>query len=193
VWNAPTTTDRDRKELLRTLIEEVILNLKRAEGRAHLTLRWRGGVITVLDVPVTKMKSKAAVPGLFAFAVSLVGLLCAGSAGASTEKVLYSFQGVLQHGQHPMSPLISDASGNLYGTTNFGGDYFRHHSELSDFSHTSRTTNRFRRARSSELRPKTLSTGGPSLKGPARYVHAAGCSALPTGPCRASVPTSRAL
>ena len=45
VWTAPTTTDRDRKELLRTLLEEVILNLKRAEGRAHLTLRWRGGAI----------------------------------------------------------------------------------------------------------------------------------------------------
>ena len=47
VWTRPTTTDRDRKELLRTLLEEVILNLKRAEGRAHLTLRWRGGAITV--------------------------------------------------------------------------------------------------------------------------------------------------
>ena len=35
VWTAPTTTDRDRKELLRTLLEEVILNLKRAEGRAR--------------------------------------------------------------------------------------------------------------------------------------------------------------
>ena len=56
VWSAPTTTDRDRKELLRTLLEEVILNLKRAEGRAHLTLRWRGGAITTLDVPVPRFK-----------------------------------------------------------------------------------------------------------------------------------------
>ncbi len=56
VWAAPTTTDRDRKELLRTLLEEVILNLKRAEGRAHLTLRWRGGAFTTLDVPVPKFK-----------------------------------------------------------------------------------------------------------------------------------------
>ena len=32
VWQANTTTDRDRKELLRTLLEEVILNLKRDEG-----------------------------------------------------------------------------------------------------------------------------------------------------------------
>jgi hypothetical protein len=56
VWAAATTTDRDRKELLRTLLEEVILNLKRAEGHAHLTLRWRGGAITTLDVPVPRFK-----------------------------------------------------------------------------------------------------------------------------------------
>jgi predicted DNA-binding transcriptional regulator AlpA/uncharacterized protein YndB with AHSA1/START domain len=56
VWNATTTTDRDRKELLRTLLEEEVLNLKRAEGRANLTLRWRGGAITMLDVPVPRFK-----------------------------------------------------------------------------------------------------------------------------------------
>jgi len=56
VWNVTTTTDRDRKELLRTLLEEVVLNLKRAEGHAHLTLRWRGGAITTLDVAVPRFK-----------------------------------------------------------------------------------------------------------------------------------------
>jgi DNA invertase Pin-like site-specific DNA recombinase len=56
VWDATTTTDRDRKELLRTLLEEVALNLKRAEGRVHLTLRWRGGAITMLDIPVPRFK-----------------------------------------------------------------------------------------------------------------------------------------
>ena len=56
VWDASTTTDRDRKELLRTLLEEVVLNLKRTEGRAHLTLRWRGGAITMLDIPVPRFK-----------------------------------------------------------------------------------------------------------------------------------------
>ena len=43
VWSAATTTDRDRKELLNTLLEEVILTVERAEHNAHLTLRWRGG------------------------------------------------------------------------------------------------------------------------------------------------------
>ncbi len=56
VWNATTTTDRDRKELLRTLLEEVVLNLKRAQGHAHLTLRWRGGAITILDVSVPRFR-----------------------------------------------------------------------------------------------------------------------------------------
>jgi len=56
VWIAASTTDRDRKELLRTLLEEVVMNLKRAEGHAHLTLRWRGGAITALDVPVPRFK-----------------------------------------------------------------------------------------------------------------------------------------
>jgi hypothetical protein len=56
VWSATTTTGRDRKELLCTLLEEVILNLKRAEGHAHLTLRWRGGAFTTLDVPVPRFR-----------------------------------------------------------------------------------------------------------------------------------------
>jgi transposase len=54
VWTAPTTTDRDRKELLRTLLEEVILKIDRKESRADLTLRWRGGMITKLDVPLKR-------------------------------------------------------------------------------------------------------------------------------------------
>jgi predicted DNA-binding transcriptional regulator AlpA len=40
---------------IRTL-EEVVLNLKRAEGHAHLTLRWRGGAITTLDVSVPRFR-----------------------------------------------------------------------------------------------------------------------------------------
>ena len=32
------------------------LNLKRAEGHAHLTLRWRGGAITTLDVAVPRFQ-----------------------------------------------------------------------------------------------------------------------------------------
>jgi len=50
VWSAPTTSDRDRKELLHTLLEEVSIDIKRGESTAGLTMRWRGGAITELDV-----------------------------------------------------------------------------------------------------------------------------------------------
>ena len=50
VWSAPSTTDRDRKALLRSLLEEVIIAIDRAKFRADLTLRWRGGAITELEV-----------------------------------------------------------------------------------------------------------------------------------------------
>jgi hypothetical protein len=40
VWNAPTTLARDRKELLRTLLEEVIIKVERDKLTAHLTMRW---------------------------------------------------------------------------------------------------------------------------------------------------------
>ena len=49
-WEAATTTDRDRKELLRSLLEEVNIHLQRAECKARLTLRWRAGAISELDV-----------------------------------------------------------------------------------------------------------------------------------------------
>jgi DNA invertase Pin-like site-specific DNA recombinase len=54
VWSAPTTTDRDRKQLLRCLIEEVIIDANREERRATLTIRWRGGAITELAVTLPK-------------------------------------------------------------------------------------------------------------------------------------------
>lgn len=75
VWDANTTTDRDRKELLRTLLEEVALNLKRAEGQAHLTLRWRGGAITLLDVPVPRFRPMG--PRTDEDTISLLGRLAA--------------------------------------------------------------------------------------------------------------------
>jgi predicted DNA-binding transcriptional regulator AlpA len=54
VWTAPTTTDRDRKELLRTLLEEVIFTVHRPERRVHLTLRWHSGTLTELDLSLPR-------------------------------------------------------------------------------------------------------------------------------------------
>lgn len=58
VWTAPTTTDRDRKELLRTLLEEVIVAVYRSEHRAHLTLRWRGGQLTEIDLALPRSQPR---------------------------------------------------------------------------------------------------------------------------------------
>jgi len=56
VWDAPTTTPRDRKELLRALIDEVILSVDRDAPAAHLTIRWKGGTLTDIDVPLPRSR-----------------------------------------------------------------------------------------------------------------------------------------
>jgi DNA invertase Pin-like site-specific DNA recombinase/predicted DNA-binding transcriptional regulator AlpA len=56
VWLASSTTPRDQKELLRALLEEVIIAVFRDEYRAHLTLRWRGGRLTELDVSLPRSR-----------------------------------------------------------------------------------------------------------------------------------------
>lgn len=61
VWSALTTTDRDRKELVRTLLEEVIVAVDPNEPRAHLTLRWRGGQISDLDLALQRRSRQAPV------------------------------------------------------------------------------------------------------------------------------------
>ena len=54
------------------------------------------------------------------FAVGLVVLLTVGAFGAD-HKILYNFAGG-SDGAFPNAPLIFDASGNLYGVTNSGGN-----------------------------------------------------------------------
>jgi len=57
VWSAPSTTDRDRKELLRTLLEEVMIKIPKPGKTAYLTLRWRGGLITDLNIELSHRRS----------------------------------------------------------------------------------------------------------------------------------------
>ena len=58
VWNVETTTTQDRKHLLRTLIEEVIVKVKREEYLAVLTLRWRGGLTASVDVSLPRSQPR---------------------------------------------------------------------------------------------------------------------------------------
>src|SRR5207249_2112621 len=58
VWTAPTTTDRDRKELLRTLLEEVIISVDRPARGSHLNVRWRGGTLTEIDLSLPRSQPR---------------------------------------------------------------------------------------------------------------------------------------
>jgi DNA invertase Pin-like site-specific DNA recombinase/uncharacterized protein YndB with AHSA1/START domain len=56
VWHAATTTPRDRKELLRTLLEEVIVKIERDKATARLTLRWKGGALAEIDLALPRSR-----------------------------------------------------------------------------------------------------------------------------------------
>ena len=60
VWDAPATTDKDRKQLLRTLLDEVNITARRDEPDPHalLILRWKGGAISELTVPLRRPQPK---------------------------------------------------------------------------------------------------------------------------------------
>ena len=56
VWHATTTTPRDRKELLRTLVEDVIVRVERDKAVARLTLRWKGGAVTDIELALPRSR-----------------------------------------------------------------------------------------------------------------------------------------
>ena len=56
VWHAPSTSLRDKKELLRTLLEEVSVSVYREQFRALLKLRWRGGMLSEFDVSLPRSR-----------------------------------------------------------------------------------------------------------------------------------------
>jgi len=56
LWYAPGLTVRDRKQLLRTLLEEVTVTVHREQYRAQLKLRWRGGMLTECDVALPRSR-----------------------------------------------------------------------------------------------------------------------------------------
>ena len=61
VWESPTTTDRDRKELLNLLLEEVNIRLEKSDTQstAHLIVRWRGGAVSELNVDLRVCRQPA--------------------------------------------------------------------------------------------------------------------------------------
>lgn len=56
LWYAPSLAVRDRKQLLRALLEEVTVTVHREQYQAHLKLRWRGGKLTECDVELPRSR-----------------------------------------------------------------------------------------------------------------------------------------
>src|SRR5260370_1419559 len=56
VSHAATTTPPHRKELLRTLLEEVIVKVERDKATARLTLRWHGSALAEIDLALPRSR-----------------------------------------------------------------------------------------------------------------------------------------
>ena len=54
VWSAPETDIRLKKRIVRTLIEEVIVNVDRTIGETSLVIHWKGGTHTELRIPIRR-------------------------------------------------------------------------------------------------------------------------------------------
>ncbi len=57
VWYSPTTTPRDKKELIQTLLQEVNITLDRPSNTAHLIVRWKTEAVLELDVNLPNRNS----------------------------------------------------------------------------------------------------------------------------------------
>lgn len=57
VWQAPTTTYRDKKELLQILLQDVNISVDRTLNIAHLIMRWQTEAITEIDMELPKRNS----------------------------------------------------------------------------------------------------------------------------------------
>jgi uncharacterized repeat protein (TIGR03803 family) len=78
-----------------------------------------------LDKPCTstpRSKHSTVISAMVAFAFGFL-VTAKPLYAASSEQVLYAFQGGKHDGSEPMADLIFDSSGNLYGTTYTGGTY----------------------------------------------------------------------
>jgi excisionase family DNA binding protein len=60
IWNAPTTTDKDRKRLLRLAIKEV--QLKKEDRQVSIKTLWIGGAVTEQVVQLPKLRSSRYTP-----------------------------------------------------------------------------------------------------------------------------------
>jgi hypothetical protein len=62
VWHVATTMQRDRKEPLRALLEEVIVKIERDKATARLTRRWKGGALAEIDLALPRSRPATIAP-----------------------------------------------------------------------------------------------------------------------------------
>jgi DNA invertase Pin-like site-specific DNA recombinase len=55
IFHAPTTTARERKQLLRAILAEVVVTVDAVARTAHLRLIWQGGSVSELTMAMTKI------------------------------------------------------------------------------------------------------------------------------------------
>ena len=55
IWDAPTTSTRDKKQLLRAVFEAVFVRMERETRKACLTLAWQGGATTEIKVQMPRL------------------------------------------------------------------------------------------------------------------------------------------
>jgi len=54
IFDAPTTTVRERKQLIRAVIAEISITVQRQQRVADLRIIWQGGAVTDVSMPMTK-------------------------------------------------------------------------------------------------------------------------------------------
>ncbi len=57
VWQALTTSHRDKKQLLQILLQEVNIRVDRKLNKAHLIIRWQTDAVTEIDMELLKRNS----------------------------------------------------------------------------------------------------------------------------------------
>jgi DNA invertase Pin-like site-specific DNA recombinase len=85
LWAASSTTDRDRKELLHTLLDDVVITVDAASRTARLVLHWKGGLISEVNVDLPKPRPPYRTSE---DTVSLIGRLAAHYDDSMITKVL---------------------------------------------------------------------------------------------------------
>ncbi|MGH2687511.1 MAG: recombinase family protein [Actinomycetota bacterium] len=54
IFDAPTTTHRERKQLLRAVVAEVVVTVRKSEGQADISIVWEGGGTTAFTMELNR-------------------------------------------------------------------------------------------------------------------------------------------